>query len=137
MVVFQLEQREPVLVAQIFHAVAGFTGRFLLFQLLEQTLRPAEVALVRLDNVCSETREFIVRHIVEDFQDRTIATISDTVLLWYGLLAQSDNPRLGPRCAPAAEKDLDPKPGVGKPLQAVPTTFSTGGAWTYVAGPRP
>ncbi len=115
MVVFQLEQREPVFVAQFIQAFVRLTGRFPLLQLLEQTLRPVEVAPVRLDNVCSEPREFIVRHIVEDFHDRTIATITDTVLLWYGLLAQSDNPRLGPRCAPAAEKDLDPKPGVGKP----------------------
>lgn len=82
MVVFQLEQCEPVLVTQVRQTVAGFTGHFLLFQLLEQTLRPVEVALVRLDNVCSEPREFIVRHIVEDFQDRTIATNNNTVLLW-------------------------------------------------------
>ena len=115
MMALQLEQCEPILVTQVRQTVAGFTSRFLLFQLLEQTLRPVEVALVRLDNVCSEPREFIVRHIVEDFHDRTITTISDKVLLLYGLLAQSDNPRLGPRCAPAAEKDLDPKPGVGKP----------------------
>jgi len=116
MVVFQLEQCEPVFVAQIFQAAVRLTGRFPLIQLLEQTLRPVEVALVRLDNVCREPRELIVRHIVDDVHDRTIATIPDKVLLWYGLLAQSDNPRLGPRCAPAAEKDLDPKPGVGKPL---------------------
>ena len=82
MVVFQLEQCEPVLVAQVRQTVAGFTSRFTLLELLEQTLRPVEVALVRLDNVCSEPREFIVQHIVEDFQDRTIATNNDTVLLW-------------------------------------------------------
>lgn len=33
--------------------------------------------------------------------------------------------RLGPRCAPANEQDLDPKPGVRKPPQTVPATFST------------
>ena len=82
MVVFQLEQCEPVLVTQVRQTVAGFTGRFPLLQLLEQTLRPVEVALVRLDNVCSEPRKFIVRHIVEDFEDRMIATIRDTVLFW-------------------------------------------------------
>ena len=82
MVIFQLEQREPVFVAQIFQAAVRLTGRFPLLQLLEQTLRPVEVAPVRLDNVCSEPLEFIVRHIVEDFQDRTIATNNDTAWLW-------------------------------------------------------
>lgn len=82
MVVFQLEQCEPVLVTQVRQAVVGLADSFAIFQLLEQTLRPVEVALVRLDNVCSEPREFIVRHIVEDFQDRTIATNNDTAWLW-------------------------------------------------------
>lgn len=37
---------------------------------------------MRLDNICSQLREFIARHIVEDFEDRMIATIRDTVLFW-------------------------------------------------------
>ena len=60
MVVFQLEQCEPVLVTQVRQTVAGFTGRFPLLQLLEENLCPFEVMPMRLDNIYSQPREFIL-----------------------------------------------------------------------------